>query len=172
MDAFFGTGGRTARVTRRGPSSSCRATASGRRRPRSGARPRPRGSTPRSSRRDRLVLLDPGRNALPPRTIDLLAEHNRGLLGAIIEAARRRGSGAAGSAQEPRTEIREPDPGASPTLRSGHLVRPCKSPREPDQLRAPRSRWIDRGAGARHRRLPQNTEGLYAGVEWTILRRR
>jgi 3-isopropylmalate dehydrogenase len=108
-------------------------------------------------------------NALPQRTIDLLAEHNRGLLGAITSKPP--------AAAEAELPVRLKNRGlkyASPILalrqRFGQdiCVRPCKSfPGNP-------TNFVRRGTDGSIEEpaldivvFRQNTEGLYAGVEWT-----
>ena len=108
-------------------------------------------------------------DALPQRTIDLLAEHKRGLLGAITSKPP-----AAAEADLPARLKGRSLKYASPILalrqRFGQdiCVRPCKSfPGNP-------TNFVRRGSDGSIEEptldivvFRQNTEGLYAGVEWT-----
>ncbi len=108
-------------------------------------------------------------DALPRRTIDLLAEHRLGLLGAITSKPP-----AAAEAELPARLKGRGLKYASPILmlrqRFGQdiCVRPCKSfPGNPNN-------FVRRRADGSTEEPPldivvfrQNTEGLYAGVEWT-----
>jgi 3-isopropylmalate dehydrogenase len=108
-------------------------------------------------------------DALPRRTIDLLAEHQRGLLGAITSKPP-----AAAEAELPDRLKNRGLKYASPILalrqRFGQdiCLRPCKSfPGNP-------TNFVRRGTDGSLEEpaldivvFRQNTEGLYAGVEWT-----
>jgi 3-isopropylmalate dehydrogenase len=108
-------------------------------------------------------------DALPQRTVDLLAEHKRGLLGAITSKPP-----AAAEAELPAHLKGRGLKYASPILalrqRFGQdiCVRPCRSfPGNP-------TNFVRRGADGSIEEpaldivvFRQNTEGLYAGVEWT-----
>ncbi len=108
-------------------------------------------------------------NALPQRTIDLLAEHKIGLFGAITSKPKD------AAAKELAPELREkgyvyssPIVGLRQHFNLDISIRPCKA-FEGNPLNFIRRKGIDS-----YEEPPvdavifrQNTEGLYAGVEWT-----
>jgi 3-isopropylmalate dehydrogenase len=108
-------------------------------------------------------------NALPERTVELLARHKLGLFGAITSKPKDR------AAAELRPELRgrghvyfSPIVGLRQRFDLDVCIRPCRSfPGNP-------LNFIRRGAGGGFEEprvdvvvFRQNTEGLYAGVEWT-----
>jgi len=108
-------------------------------------------------------------NALPQRTIDLLAEHKRGLLGAITSKPP-----AAAEAELPARLKGRALKYASPILelrqRFGQdiCVRPCRSfPGNPTNFVRRRVDGSIEEPALDIIVFRQNTEGLYAGVEWT-----
>jgi 3-isopropylmalate dehydrogenase len=108
-------------------------------------------------------------NALPQRTLDVLAEHRIGLFGAITSKPKDK------AAAELRPELQgkghvyySPIVGLRQHFNLEICIRPCKTfPGNP-------LNFIRRGAGDRIEEpvvdtviFRQNTEGLYSGVEWT-----
>ncbi len=109
-------------------------------------------------------------NALPERTVELLAGHKLGLFGAITSKPKKQGGGRA-QARAPRTRVYvyfSPIVGMRQRFNLDVCIRPCRSfPGNP-------LNFIRRTADGGFEEPPvdavifrQNTEGLYAGVEWT-----
>ena len=108
-------------------------------------------------------------NALPQRTIDLLAEHKISLFGAITSKPKSE------AAKELAPELQDkgyvyysPIVGLRQHFNLDLCIRPCKA------FKGNPLNFIRRGAGGTVEEPPvdvvvfrQNTEGLYGGVEWT-----
>ena len=108
-------------------------------------------------------------NALPERTIELLAEHKLGLFGAITSKPKRE------AALELRPEFREmgftyfsPIVGLRQRFGLDVCMRPCRSfPGNPLNFIRRNARGETEEPNVDVVVFRQNTEGLYAGIEWT-----
>jgi 3-isopropylmalate dehydrogenase len=108
-------------------------------------------------------------NALPQRTIDLLAAHKTGLLGAITSKPPAYAEAELPSHLEaPRPEYTSPILALRQHFGQDVCLRPCRSfPGNPTNFVRQRADGTIEAPALDIVVFRQNTEGLYAGVEWT-----
>jgi len=108
-------------------------------------------------------------NALPQRTIDLLAEHKTGLFGAITSKPKDRAAAELSPGQQGKGYVYySPIVGLRQLFDLDISIRPCRS------FQGNPLNFVRKGAGGGMEEpmvdvvvFRQNTEGLYVGVEWT-----